>query len=107
LTLILDIIQKTICPISRKLKAIISTLPLTVEKAYEAILSRIEKDKRLQARKLLHIIVAAARPFTLKELNIALAIKDHKSYKDLDLDNEARFDSTIRNICSLFMTVID
>jgi ankyrin repeat protein len=107
LTLILDIIRKTICPTSRKLKAIISTLPPTVDKAYEAILSRIEKDEQLQARKLLHIIVAAARPFTLKELNIALAIEDHKSYKDLDLDDEARFDSTIRNICGLFVTVID
>jgi ankyrin repeat protein len=107
LTLILDIIRKTIRPTSRKLKAIISTLPSTVEKAYEAILSRIEKDERLQVRKLLHIIVAAARPFTLKELNIALAIEDHKSYKDLDLDDEARFDSTIRNICGLFVTVID
>jgi len=107
LSLILDIIRKTIRPTSRKLKAIISTLPPTVEMAYEAILSRIEKDELLQARKLLHIIVAAARPFTLKELNIALAIEDHKSYKDLDLDDEARFDSTIRNICGLFVTVID
>jgi hypothetical protein len=45
----------------------------------------------LQARKLLHIIVAVNRPLALKELNIALAIEDHcKSYEDLDLDDEAR-----------------
>jgi hypothetical protein len=36
-----------------------------------------------------------------------LAIEDHKSYKDLDLDDEARFESTVRNTCGLFVTVID
>jgi ankyrin repeat protein len=108
LTLIFEIIRKTIRPTSRKLKAVISTLPSTVDKAYEAILSKIEKDERPQARKLLHIIVAATRPLTLGEMNIALAIEDnHKCYDDLDLDDEVRFEASVRNLCGLFVTVVD
>ncbi|KAF2809192.1 uncharacterized protein BDZ99DRAFT_46958 [Mytilinidion resinicola] len=108
LTLILDIVRKTILPTGRKLKAIISTLPSTVDQVYEAILSRIEEDERLQAKKLLHIIVAAKRPLTLEEMNIALAIEPHhRSYDDLDLDDEARFEVSVRNLCGLFVTVVD
>ncbi|KAF2489696.1 hypothetical protein BU16DRAFT_495019, partial [Lophium mytilinum] len=108
LKLILDIVRKTTRPTSRRLKAIISTLPSTVEEAYEAILSRIEDDERPQARKLLHIVVAATRPLTLKEMNIALAVEDHhRSYDDLDLDDEARFEVSARNLSGLFVTVVD
>lgn len=90
----------------KRLKGIINTLPATVEQAYEAILSKAKDQKR--AKKLLHIIVVAKRPLTLKEMNIALAIEDHhRSFSDLDLENEARFATTIRNLCGLFVNVID
>jgi hypothetical protein len=65
LKLIFDILRRTVRPTKNKLKTIIGTLPPTVDKAYEAILSKIKEDERPQARKLLHIIIAAARPFTL------------------------------------------
>ncbi|OCK75675.1 hypothetical protein K432DRAFT_386038 [Lepidopterella palustris CBS 459.81] len=72
LTLIFDILRKTIRPTNKTLKAIIGTLPPTVEKVYEAILSKIEDNERPQARKLLYIIVAAARPYTLKVLIVMI-----------------------------------
>jgi hypothetical protein len=108
LNLILDVIRNEIGPTKKRLKQIIGSLPDTIEKAYEAILSRVRDKKR--ARKLLCIIVAAARPLTLKEMNIALAIEDeHRSYKDLDLDldNEKRLEDTVRHVCGLFVSVID
>jgi hypothetical protein len=41
-------------------------------------------------------------------MNIALAIKDyHRSCRDLDLAMEDRFKVTIRNLCGLFVSVID
>ena len=41
-------------------------------------------------------------------MNIALAIEDHhKSYEDLDLENNSRFEHTLRNIYGLFVSVVD
>lgn len=108
--LVFDILYRTIRPTSKKLKEIVRSLPSTVEEAYEAILSRIDDTERPQARRLLSIVVAASRPLTLPELNVALTIEPHhKSYKDLklDLDDEDRFESTVRNTCGLFVTIID
>jgi hypothetical protein len=56
-----------------------SHLPKTVDEAYERILSRSRNFE--EAKKLLHIIVAAARPLTLKEMSVTLALRqNHQSY---------------------------
>jgi ankyrin repeat protein len=108
--LVFDILYRTIRPTSRRLKEIVRSLPPTVDKAYEAILSRIDDAEQPQARKLLSIVVAASRPLTLHELNVALTVElQHKSYDDLraDLDDEERFETTVRNMCGLFVTILD
>ena len=106
LHLILDVIRDQLGLTDKKLKQIISTLPSTVDQAYEAMLSKVKDRER--AQKLLHIVVAATRPLTLSEMNIALAIEDyHQSYGDLDLENETRFQITLRNLCGLFVNVVD
>jgi ankyrin repeat domain-containing protein 50 len=108
LRLILDVIRNEIGPTKKRLRQVIGSLPDTVDKAYEAILSKVRDKKR--ARKLLCIVVAAARPLTLNEMNIALAIEDHhRSYEDLgdDLENQTRFKDTVRQLCGLFVNVID
>ena len=108
LKLMVDVIRGELEPTKNRLKGVINTLPATVDQAYEAILSKAKDQRR--ARKILYIIVAAIRPLTLKEISIALAIEDyHRSYEDLDLNlqNEARLATTIRNLCGLFVNVID
>jgi ankyrin repeat protein len=106
LKLILEVIQEEFSPTTKRLKQITSALPSTVDEAYEAILSKSKDPAR--TRKLLHIIVAATNPLTLTEMNIALAIEDHhRSYEDLDLESESRFECTLRNICGLFVSVVD
>jgi hypothetical protein len=106
LKLIFDMIRNEIDPTSKRLKQITVTLPGTVEQAYEKILSKSMDQNR--ARKLLHVIIAAKRPLILKEMSVALAIQDHhRSYEDLNLTNEARFESTVRNLCGLFVSVLD
>ncbi|KAH0534088.1 hypothetical protein FGG08_007313, partial [Glutinoglossum americanum] len=106
LKLILEVIRGRTSVTRMRIQEIISNLPTTVETAYEAILEK-SSDRRL-ARKLLCIVVAAVRPLTLKEMNIALAIEDHhRSSKDLDLEDEIRFESTVRHLCGLFISVID
>src|SRR5277367_4201872 len=82
-------------------------LPKSVDEAFERILSKSRNFKK--AKRLLHIIVAAARPLTLKEMSVALALRgNHHSYGDLDLDlkSEERFRENIRDLCGLFVTII-
>ncbi|KAN0076427.1 ankyrin repeat-containing domain protein [Elaphomyces granulatus] len=82
-----------------------SHLPKTVDEAYDRILSKSHDFKK--AKRILHIIVAAARPLTLKEMALALTIRgNHRSYRDVDLKSEDRFRETIRDICGLFVTII-
>lgn len=91
---------------SKKLLAFIDVIPQTVEEAYESILNR-STNKEL-ARKILNIVVAAQRPLTLAEMDIALAVQDHsKSEAELDLEGDKNLKNNIRNLCGLFLNVTD
>ncbi|KAF4962377.1 hypothetical protein FSARC_9543 [Fusarium sarcochroum] len=102
--LTLDLIENDISIDRTKIQEATSSLPQTVDDAYERILARSSKPK--EAKKLLHIIVAAARPLTLAEMDIALALrKTHKSYKDLEARPEVRFRKYVTDLCGLFITI--
>ncbi|KAL9119561.1 MAG: hypothetical protein Q9187_003885 [Circinaria calcarea] len=91
-----------------KLLRTIQAIPATVNEAYEAILARSSDAD--QAEKLLHIVVAAIRPLTLAEMNIALSIREGSSSMDelqLELVPESSFEETIRELCGLFVSIID
>ncbi|KAK0631285.1 hypothetical protein B0T14DRAFT_501427 [Immersiella caudata] len=104
--LTLDIIQKAVGVDRDKIVAITSQLPKTVNEAYDKILSKSGDPE--MAIKILHIIVAAARPLTMVEMGVALALqRDHRSYDDLELKSEDRLRDDIRDVCGLFVTVID
>jgi ankyrin repeat domain-containing protein 50 len=88
--LTLDLIESNINIDKSGIIKATSCLPQTVNEAYERILSRSCNSD--EAKKLLHIIIAATRPLTLKEMSLALALrKYHQSYRDLDLKSEERF----------------
>jgi len=83
-----------------------SHLPRDVDEAYEKILARSIDLAR--ARKLLHIVVAATRPLTLAEMAVALALEEgSRSYQDLDLKSVEHFRDYVRDLCGLFVTVVD
>lgn len=101
-----------------ELLQIFKKLPNTVEEAYESILSRSTNVER--ARKLLSIIMAAARALTLTELKIAFFIDEKGNYGKLDNalhatstslrlgevpagPREAAFRESIRQLCGLFI----
>ena len=87
-----------------RLMRIIDQIPTTVQEAYEKILSRSLDHER--ARNLLHLVIAALRPLTLIEMNVALAIDRWSDQeRDLDVDPEETFELTIRELCGLFVTV--
>jgi ankyrin repeat protein len=104
--LTLDLIESNIDIDKAGIVEATSNLPQTVDEAYDRILSKSCNSK--MAKKILHIVVAAARPLTLKEMNLALAIQEsHQSYNDLDLRPEDRFSHDVRDFCGLFVTIID
>jgi hypothetical protein len=48
------------------------------------------------AKKILYIIIVAARFLTVREMNLALALKEsHQSYSNLDLRPDDRFNNNI------------
>ncbi|MCJ1264872.1 hypothetical protein MMC22_004747 [Lobaria immixta] len=88
---------------------LLSSLPSSVSDAYEKILSR-SSDKET-AKILLQIVVAARRPLSLDEANIALSIATQKesckSHRTLELWPSPSFKSTIQDMCGLFISVYD
>ncbi|ERS97636.1 hypothetical protein HMPREF1624_05807 [Sporothrix schenckii ATCC 58251] len=103
--LTLDVI-KTQFDEDMDLATIASSLPPSVDAAYERMLSS-SPDKE-KAKRLLHFIVAALRPLTVEELNFALALlPHHRIYGEVVMIPEARFRERIRELCGLLVTVID
>jgi len=89
-----------------RLLQLIENIPKSVDEAYERILN--QSTDREQARKLLHIVVAAKRPLNLMEMNIALSMKEGaSSLEDLEIEHEPSFQTTVRNLCGLFVAIRD
>jgi ankyrin repeat protein len=106
--LIFDEIKKSYLLTQRKIRSEVRNIPQTIDEAYDRILSK-SRDVGL-AEKLLHIVVAAARPLTLQEMALALAIgPTHRSLGDLEPDmlSEEQFRLEIRELCGLFIVVVD
>lgn len=82
----------------------IATLPRSVNDAYEKILAKSKDDPMV--RKVLSIILAASRPLTLMETNIAVNLDDGlESIHDLDLESAKDFEKRLRTWCGLFVSV--
>ncbi|RYP80672.1 hypothetical protein DL769_002354 [Monosporascus sp. CRB-8-3] len=88
----------------RGIESIIAVLPESVNQAYEKILNKSKEHSIV--RKVLNIILAASRPLTLAEMNIAVNIDiSSRSVKDLDLEEEEDFKLRLRSWCGLFVSI--
>jgi hypothetical protein len=107
LTLIFDLIHSNLDSVTKRgRQKIFGTIPHSVDAAYAAILNK-STDKG-QARKLLQIVCAATRPLSVKEMSIAISIQaGDKAYKDLEIPSEDYSKKWIRNLCGLFVSIID
>ncbi|ETS87313.1 hypothetical protein PFICI_01141 [Pestalotiopsis fici W106-1] len=104
--LIFDEIQSSILLTPNRIRSIVRNIPRSVSEAYDKMLSK-SRDIRL-ARKLLHIVVTASRPLTLKEMSLALAMRPHhQSITDADPVPEGQFRDDLRQLCGLFLIVVD
>ncbi|KAH0559465.1 hypothetical protein GP486_004019 [Trichoglossum hirsutum] len=107
-SLIFPELEKSARVSKNKLPEVINTIPRTVFEAYEKILAQGSDVDQAKKRLLLHIVVAAVRPLTLTEMNIALSIKDGDESLDMvDLDPKESFPTIIRELCGLFVSIRD
>ena len=81
-------------------------LPKDVNDVYNSILMR-SRDQD-ETKRLLQIIVAAARPLRVEEVGVALFIRESdKTYRDLELQIGKQLETTIQNACGLFIHIVD
>ncbi|KAK4447117.1 hypothetical protein QBC34DRAFT_468419 [Podospora aff. communis PSN243] len=111
LHLTLDIIEKApsrFCR-ARDLESFLAKLPSEVSEAYEQVLSH--STDRHQTETLLNLVVAAQRPLTLDEANIALTLAlDDPTPTTIDELNpwpRDRFKAVVQRLCGLFVTAGD
>jgi hypothetical protein len=90
--------------IVKGVESALKIIPRSVNAAYEQILNK-SKD-HLMVRKVLSIILAARRPLTLPEMNIAVNIDETShSLDNLNLEDEEDFKSRLRTLCGLFISI--
>ncbi|KID83213.1 Ankyrin repeat protein [Metarhizium guizhouense ARSEF 977] len=85
-------------------QATIATLPKDINEAYEKILNKSKEDPMVQ--KAMSIILAASRPLTIAEMNVAVNVScTSETIHDLDLEEEEDFKSRLRSWCGLFISI--
>ncbi|KZZ99028.1 Ankyrin repeat protein [Moelleriella libera RCEF 2490] len=105
-SLVLQMIDEDLGIDRTKILDVTSDLPETVDEAYEKILAK--SDNPGSVKKLLHIVVAAARPLTVAEMSLALVLEErHKSFQELGVRPEERSKRHIRNLCGFFVNIMD
>ncbi|KAK7224159.1 hypothetical protein V2G26_012162 [Clonostachys chloroleuca] len=103
--LVFDVLKRmTIKKTPKAFERILSELPQNVNEAYEQILNRSEDHG--MARKALAALLAASRPLTVSEMNLAMNIhKESTTLSSLDLETDDDFRSTLRSWCGLFVSI--
>ena len=106
LRLIFNDLEQKVVPTKSDISEIARDIPKTVDEAYTDILNK-SRDEGM-ARRLLHIVLAAVRPLTLQEMNVAILMDDRtESYQDLYFWPLDLAKDRIKNYCGLFLSVVD
>lgn len=90
----------------RNIPGLLKQIPCTVDEAYNTLLQRSNGPRR--AQRLLHYILGASTPLSPTEINILMNIDETcRSSKDLLLWPVSSVESTVKNICGLFVRIVD
>ncbi|KAJ5967794.1 hypothetical protein N7501_004042 [Penicillium viridicatum] len=93
------------------IERLLNNIPSRLSEAYEVILGRSKSQE--ETERLLEIVLAAARPLTLDEANVALTLalaeEDFASHAALenDLWPKNNFESIVKGLSGLFISVHD
>jgi ankyrin repeat protein len=105
-TLVLDMLDDSTRASEEALDGITKDLPRDLDDIYTKLLSQSSDIE--MARKILHIVVAAFRPLTLQEINIALAIHpDDSSIAQVRRKLDPSIDHALRRICGPIIRITD
>ncbi|KJK94451.1 hypothetical protein H633G_01656 [Metarhizium anisopliae BRIP 53284] len=86
----------------------IAKLPIGVPRVYGLIFDSLKAEQQLVALKVLHLILAANRPLTVSEVNIAMNLDDTvKSIQDIDLQNEQDLKTRLQYMCGPFISIYE
>ncbi|KAI9888001.1 MAG: hypothetical protein M1823_000122 [Watsoniomyces obsoletus] len=107
-SLILEMIQDSVRTSEAVLNSLITSIPPSLDAVYEKILSQSAKND--DVRKVLCIILAATRPLTLEEMNVAFCLEtslppDQQADQDLGLETSIK--STLLALCGPFLRFRD
>ncbi|KAF4931031.1 Vegetative incompatibility protein HET-E-1 [Colletotrichum fructicola] len=94
---------------SRKLSAVKSTLedtPADLDQLYETAL--LDVEDHVAVTRMLQIVLAATRPLTLDEINMAMCISStHRTVQDLLQDVEPDMEYTVKQLGGFFLRIIN
>lgn len=94
---------------SRKLSAVKSTLedtPSDLDQLYETAL--LDVEDHVAVTRMLQIVLAATRPLTLDEINMAMCISStHRTVQDLLQDLEPDMEYTVKQLGGFFLRIIN
>ncbi|GAD93829.1 hypothetical protein BC1G_06991 [Paecilomyces variotii No. 5] len=106
LYLVFDYLENELVKLTEKemQKRVFDSVPISFDDAYEKILEK-SKDKE-RALKVFKILLAAYRPLTVGEMQIALETeRASSSLEDLDLESADAFKRNLREYCGLFVSI--
>ncbi|PLN78804.1 purine and uridine phosphorylase [Aspergillus taichungensis] len=88
----------------RGIDSALANLSASINEAYERILRKSNPHPKV--RRVFSIILAASRPLTVSEMNVALNVDDRsKSIHDLDLEEDENFWLRLRDGCGLLISI--
>lgn len=102
--LIFDALEELDSTTKEEVRKLLDTNPSELNYLYESSLSGTKNNEK--TRKLLQILIAATRPLSLTEVNIAMQIReDCLELSDIDLEPDMH--GTIKRLCGSLICVID
>lgn len=102
--LVLDEIGKDIEANSKSLQSIITTLPKTLDEAYEKILKRGGRPERV--KRMLSILLAVREPLNLQQLSEIWAVEvETTSCREMDIKPEKQMSDLLMGLCGLFVII--
>ena len=105
LHLLWNIIRKNLSGTKSEMDRLIDNLPDNIQGSYEVLL--LKCPDHTFAKKVLQIVLVAARPLTLTEIDVALNIKEQtSSYADLEQEGPARLQETLPSRCGLMVSIV-
>ena len=105
LYLLWNIIRKNLSGTKSEMDRLIDNLPDDIQGSYEVLLQKCPDP--VFAKKVLQIVLVAARPLTLTEIDVALNVNEQtSSYADLEREGPSRLQETLPSRCGLMVSII-